>query len=800
MSVAFRTYVPHPVNAAFGRPGATPRWASGAKDCVGTALNESSKVWFTMAGGILTEVCYPTVDTANSRDLRFYVSDSKTFFDEEGTDTDASIEYIDSKAPAFQITNTAKSGAYRIVKRVFTDPEANSLVMHTSFRPLKGAAKDYRLYFQFAPHIKNRGSGNSGRCADYNGQTYLMAWRDDVSAALTSDIPFLKMSAGFSGVTDGWHDLRDNYIMDWEFDYASDGNIALTAEVPSFTDFTLVLSFGRDEVEAVLESAKTLSRSIRTIEREYIRGWHRYMSNLESLSRASLDNGRRYHASAIVLKTHEDKTYKGGVITSLAAPWGEARGDGEPAGYRLVQPGDLAKTAFAFMAMGDLTTAIASLNFLRNAQNEDGSWPEYMGVDGSVYPTPSLRTRSLDHISLPIVLAWRLKKAEEIGDEYYPMVKKAVSYILRHGPVSEQDEITGISPSLLASEVSALVCAAEWAAEVDIADSEYLFSTADSWADSIEQRTFIECKCADEASRGHYVTRVKSAPECISLAEALPHALVYSTMRRFAGLPHQRGELLNAGFLDLVRYGVRDARDPKVLSSIEAVDAHLRFEYPGGVAFYRFGSDGYGEQDDGSPFDGSGVGRPWPLLTGERGGYEAVSGGDAAAYLESLEGFAGPALMYPEQVWDSSDIPERSLFTGRPTGSAAPFVPAHAEYIKLLRAKKEKRSPDVIDEVKNRYAKGRTRQRITSWKKTDAATAARSADAIRISSHKNADLLWTDDDWQTKSEVPLHDSGFGIFYIDFKPDTFLPGSTLTFTFHYTEPEEWEGRNYDIRIE
>ncbi|MBI5455062.1 MAG: glucan 1,4-alpha-glucosidase [Deltaproteobacteria bacterium] len=798
MSVAFRTYLPHPVNAAFGGPGVAPRWASGAKDGVGTALGESSKVWFTIAGGILTEVFYPTVDVANSRDLRFYVSDSKTFFDEEGTDTYASMEYIDNRAPAFQITNTAKSGAYRIVKRIFTDPEANSLVMQTSFKPLKGSAKDYRLYLQFAPHIKNRGYENSGRCADYNGQTYLMAWRDDISAALTSDIPFLKMSAGYSGVTDGWHDLRDNYIMDWEFDYAPDGNIALTAEVPAFTDFTLVLSFGRDEVEAVLESAKTLSRSIRTIEREYIREWHRYLHGLDNLSRASLDSGRRYHASAIVLKTHEDKTYKGGVIASLSVPWGEAKGDAESIGYHLVWPRDLVKSAFAFMAMGDAGTAVATLNYLKNTQSEDGSWPQNMWING----TPFWKYIQLDQVALPVLLAWRLKKAGEVGDEYYPMVKKAASYLLKYGPVTEQErweENRGLSPSTLAAEVAALVCAAHWAEEVDIGDSGYIFSTADSWATRLDELTFSECDCLGEGVPGHYLRIVQPPPEYLPPSEQVCHALVYNRNRP-KDQPHHQGELVDAGFLDLVRYGLRDAKDERILSSIRVADRYIRFSYPGGTAFYRFNGDGYGEKEDGSPFDGSGVGRPWPLITGERGVYEAVAGGDADLYIKSLEGFANDGLMFPEQVWDRPDMPLRSLRTGKGTGSATPLVWAHAEYIKLLRTKKDRRGCDVIEEVLKRYVADKTQCRMSEWKKTSLIETARSADIIRIISPEKADLLWTDDGWQTKAENEMPDTGFGVCHFDFKPDSFRPGTTLTFTFRYTETGEWEGKNYGIRVE
>lgn len=799
MSVAFKPQLPFFPHEAFGKPGAAPNWARASKQGVGTARNDSSRVWFTIESGVVTEVYYPTVGTANSKDMKFIITDGKTFFDEEGVDTVSEIEYINDKAPAFRVTNTAKSGAYSLTKKIVTDPSANSLVMNVRFKALRGSPLYYRLYMLFAPHIKNRGYDNSGRCAEYLGRGYLMAWREDITAVLSSDAPFLKMSAGFSGSSDGWQDLHSDLVQDWFFERAEEGSIALTAEVGhNGGEFNIVLSFGRDEIEAVLESAKTLGRGYREIEREYIRGWKRYINSLERLGNWSLDGRRRYWASAMVLKTHEDKTHKGGLIASLSVPWGEAKGDRDAGGYHLVWPRDLCKGAFAFMSMGDGETALNTLKYLQNTQSADGSWPQNMWISGEPY----WNSVQLDEVALPVILAWRLKGMGMAGPEFYPMVKKAASYIVINGPVTDQErweENMGFSPATLAAEITALVSAAHWALEMgEHSDSEYLFTVADYWQTRLEQWTFSQCDCMGADVPGHYMHIVQSAPESLTSDEQLCHAIVFNRNRPM-DVPHHQGELVDAGFLDLVSFGVRHPKDEHIVSSLEVVDRMLRFETDGRTAFYRFNGDGYGEKEDGSPFDGSGKGRPWPLITGERALYEILADGDPGPYMKSLEGFANEGLMFPEQVWDGDDIPDKRLQRGRGTGAATPLMWAHSEYIKILRTLKDWAGCDTVSEVKKRYVDKGVQLRMSAWKKNRPIHVASTKDIIRIIAFRKASLHWTQDNWNTESEDPMTETTLGVWYMDFKPETFESGSKLDFTFHYTETDEWEGRDYELRV-
>lgn len=786
------------MNEPFGKPGLPPNWSPASKQGVGTSYGETSKVWFTIANGVITEAYYPTVDVANTKDIQFIITDGRTFFNEEKKDTICAIEYIDPGALGYRITNTAKNGKYRIVKDILTDPGAQSLLMKISFEAIEGKPEDYNLYLLFAPHIKNRGYENSGRVMSYKGFDFLIAWREDITAALTADIPFKKMSVGYSGYSDGWQDLKENFKMDWSFSEAENGNIALTSEIElsKRTEFTVCLSFGGSEVAAATEAISTLGRGYSLIEREYIKGWKKYLSGLKNLRRSSMDEGRLYRISAMVLKAHEDKTH-GGIIASLSIPWGEAKGDGESGGYHLIWSRDLVKAAFAYMAMDDLETPVRILKFLAKIQKHDGSWPQNMWLDGSPY----WRGVQLDEVAFPIILAWRLKNAGVLSEDYYLMVRKAASYLAKEGPVTEQErweENSGFSPSTLAAEISALVCAAHWAQEEgEEREAQYLFDTADYWAASIEEWTFSQCDCLSKEDPGHFLRIVSKPREALAPTEEFCHMEVFLKNIPIAAVHHQ-GQIVDGGFLELVRYGLRAANDPHIIKSLRLVDMMLKKEMPYGPIFYRYNHDGYGEKEDGSPFSGSGVGRPWPLLSGERGIYELIAGGNPDPYIKAMEGSANEGGIIPEQVWDAEDIPDKGLFKGRGTGAAAPLMWAHAEYIKLLRTKQDNKGADIMPEVYERYARFKRTLGMNAWKRNKPIKFASTSHILRIVTREPATLHLTTDNWNTKEERTLSETGLGLYFVDFKPNTFKPQTRLLFTFQY-EDGRWEGADYEISI-
>ena len=786
------------MNRAFGKPGIPPNWSTASKQGLGTACNNTSKVWFTIANGTVTEVFYPGIDIANTRDLQFFITDGETFFDEERRNTSVKVEYIDSKALAYRIINTAKNGRYKIVKNILTDPYGQSLLMKVSFKPLKRG--DYKLYLLLSPHIKNQGHGNSGKCASYNEREYLIAWRENIALALTADRPFKRMSCGYSGYSDGWQDLKDNLRMDWTFERAEDGNIAMMAELDPTGEFAIALSFGKDDAEAALEANNTLARGYQIIEEEYIKGWKVYLSGLDDLSNEGFDRGRLYWISAMVLKAHEDKTHQGGIIASLSIPWGEARDDTEAGGYHLVWPRDLVKAAVGFMAMGDMETPVRILKFLAMTQKPDGSWPQNMLLDGRPYWSGI----QMDEIAFPVILAYRLKKLSMLKEDFYPVVKRAVSFILKEGPITEQErweELSGFSPSTLASEITALVCAAHWAKEIgETKEAGYLFDIADYWQSRLEEWTFTSNGCLVPGFTEHYERIASIAPENLDRG-----GTEYQIFLPLKNLPptvmkeHSQCSVVDGGFLELVRYGIRDPKGEHILKTIPVVDSLLKVDTPNGPAWHRYNVDGYGEKEDGSPFDGSGIGRAWPLLTGERGMYEFLAGNNPDLYIKTMEGFANEGGMIPEQVWDSEDIPHLGLFKGKGTGSATPLVWAHAEYIKLLRSKKDCKGCDIIQEVYDRYVRQETRSPLAVWKKNKPVKKMVVSDTMRIVTFKPALLHWSRDHWKTVNDDLLQPTSLGLFYFDIPAGTFLPMEEFLFTFFYPSDKIWEGRNYQISI-
>src|SRR5271155_1940033 len=158
-----------------GWPGIPPRWTSSAKTGAGTALNQHSKVWFTLSHGIVNEVYFPRVDQACTRDLGLLVTDGQSFFSEEKRHCTFENKPFEPGVPAFEVTNTEIDRRYRIHKEVFTDPYRNVVVQSVRFEPLRGQLSDYRLYALLSPHLANCGYRNTGWVGDYKGVAMFLA-------------------------------------------------------------------------------------------------------------------------------------------------------------------------------------------------------------------------------------------------------------------------------------------------------------------------------------------------------------------------------------------------------------------------------------------------------------------------------------------------------------------------------------------------------------------------------------------------------------------------------------------------
>ena len=133
---------------------------------------------------------------------------AQTYFSEEKRDARSETSQVAPGVPAYQIRNTAVDGRYRIEKEVLTDPWRDVVLQRVRFVPLQGTLADFRLYVLLAPHLANRGSGNTAWVGDYKGTPMLFAERDNYALALASSAPWLARSVGFVGVSDGWQELQ----------------------------------------------------------------------------------------------------------------------------------------------------------------------------------------------------------------------------------------------------------------------------------------------------------------------------------------------------------------------------------------------------------------------------------------------------------------------------------------------------------------------------------------------------------------------------------------------------------------
>jgi glucoamylase len=238
---------------AFGWPGIEPRWTRSAKDAVGTAYSTASRVWFTVSSGIVNEVYFPTIDRPQVRDLQFLITDGESFFHDERRFLDNSIEYLANHTLGYRMTCADREGRYKIVKELITDPHESCLLARTRLEADPSWLKKLRLYVLLAPHIEVGGWGNNGNVAVIAGREILTANKEGIWLALMATVPFVHRSCGYVGRSDGWQDLTDNYRMDWSFDSAANGNIALCGELDLSREheFTVGLSFGHGLQPAV---------------------------------------------------------------------------------------------------------------------------------------------------------------------------------------------------------------------------------------------------------------------------------------------------------------------------------------------------------------------------------------------------------------------------------------------------------------------------------------------------------------------------------------------------------------------
>jgi glucoamylase len=793
-----------------GWPGIPPRWTSSAKSGVGTALNQHSKVWFTLSHGILNEVYFPRVDQACTRDFGFLVTDGKSFVSEEKRQCTFENKPFAPGIPGFELINTEISGRYRIRKEIFTDPYRNVVLQKVQFEPLQGQLGDYRLYALLSPHLANCGAANTGWVGEYKGVPMFFAQHDGSALALASSAPWKKMSVGFVGSSDGWQDVSSHFQMQWEYQRAENGNIACTGEIDLGAcngEFIMALGFGSTSTEAGQQARSSLLEEYDEVRRHYVTQWENWQKTLLPLDNPSRQTNL-YRASTAVLRTHESKDFLGGIIASLSIPWGFNKGDEDLGGYHLVWPRDLVETAGALLAAGAGNDAVRVLRYLEATQEADGSWAQNLWLDGRSY----WGGIQMDETSFPILLLDLLRRHSASGlgklERWWPMVRKAASFILRNGPVTQQDrweEDAGYSPFTLAAGISALLAAAEVAELTGHSDAaSTLRDAADAWNDNIERWTYATGgDLAQQVGVEGYYVRI--APSDGDDAVASPTQGFVPIKNRPLGENNMEraSHLISPDSLALVRFGLRAPDDPRILNTIRVIDALLKVQLPQGPCWYRYNGDGYGERKDGSAFDGAGVGRPWPLLAGERAHYELAAGHpkEAEKLLAVIEGSTvGYSRLLPEQVWDADDIPAFELFRGKPTGSACPLVWAHAEYVKLRRSLRDGKIFDQPPQTVQRYLVEKPERKFFGWRFNNKTRSVPRNKTLRLVLLNPALVHWSVDDWKTMQDSDARDTGLGTYVLDLPTASLPSGSNATFTFYWTKESRWEGTDFSVIVE
>jgi glucoamylase len=740
---------------AFGSPGVDAMHGPARKSFLGTALTTratDSQVYFTGYRGIVSEVYYPVLDTTESVDLQFLVGDTASGSVDEEKLQQYQAAQTDPRTLSWRVSTANAAHHWQIDKIVYSDPKRNSLIERVTFRALNGTRLgDHALYLLFKPHLDNVGAGNTAWTASAaDGRTMLLGRRNARFSALAVSLPWKAQGAttmvsnGFVGQSDGWTDLLGGAApdrkMDWTYSSATNGNVAQIGWLEpgdasaSNVSFDVVLSFDSASANGAMQTASaTLADNLDALRAQYDAAWHAYAAGL-STQNGSADDA--YYLAAMTLKTMQDKS-NGAMIAGIGTPWGETNGDGNLGGYHLVWSRDLFKFANALITAGDAATPAAVVHYLFDTQQQKtdcgraeydangcaqgfsrvGRFPQNSWVSG----WPYWQGTQMDEQAMPILLAWRLGPG--VYGPLWPQIRLSADYIVETGPWTFQDrweENAGYSPSTIAAEIAGLVAAARIAVENgDTARAGRYLAAADDWQQNVTRWTFTS---NGFYGGGRYYVRINpasmnrsgSGPQVFE-PSSYPDSGQSYLVKNGGGTRDERA-VVDGGFLELVRMGVKRADDPTIVSTLAAYDAVLASTIAGSnQAWFRYNFDGYGEHNDGGNFDGTGVGRAWPIFTAERGMYSIArdgSGGSGKPYLDAIKTYATPEGFIPEQIWTkSTTLPENwqvltpaSFAVGAPTGSMAPLNWAMGEYISLLASIQAGRVIDIPSVVCARYA------------------------------------------------------------------------------------------------
>ena len=747
--------LPAPKPAPSG-PGPRPNWTTGEKYGIGTVADhdsaDPSRVWFTLTEGSLTEVRFPRVDLMNLRTLDFLVVDAdadaaytarthnETRRDDDADTIDRRAEVVEEDALCFRhvVTETGdgRGHEWTLTAEYVADPEHDALLVDVEFDAADG--NEYEVYAVADAALTNTGATDRGlrlegsdgyQLVARDSEAYDQAGAPDpllidedgeeysVAAAMSPPGGFEWATVGVAG-SEFLGELFAAGTPPNPERSVDDKSVVLVGRLGSGTGVSETVAVGfaenADTAAALGEAAGALSRGYETARAAYRDSWERFLDD-RTLPASVRDDDtlrKQYKTALMCLRAVEDKTFLGAGIASPSVPWGEAVSAEEPRGYgyNFVWSRDLYQVVTAFEAAGDVGIGVQALEYIYEyQQDDDGFIPQNTYLNG--------RTRwggeQMDNVSFPQVMAWMLRERGYGFDDVdygYRNVKRSADYVARNGPETAQErweEEAGYSPSSIAAEIAGLGCAADIAAdEGHDVDALVWQALADEWTDRVETVTATTSGTARHTHTPYYVRVTRDGD---------PDAGHLRTLANDGPTLDER-EIIDAGFLELVRLGIKPADDEVVRNSVAEVDGTLRVDTPYGPGFYRYNGDGYGERavvDEGAPWsvESKGKGRLWPIFTGERGEYELVYGTDAgdlapATLLETMAGFANSGRMLPEQVWDREHATDYNWEFGKGTGAATPLAWSMAQYVRLAHGVDAGAPVETPSVLRERYVDG----------------------------------------------------------------------------------------------
>jgi glucoamylase len=761
---------PSAESAAPGGPGAQAYLDLARKDCFGTARNTTSKVWYSVADGVLSDTFSPSIQNSNVNTVQYIVTDGKSFSDMQQRDMTYTVSSPDRSGMVCQVTSRDPQHGFALTTDYLTDPARDSVVMHTTLEALKGttqaAVERLKVYVRYDAQIDNTGGGGqtnslpnnadidpaTGALVSSDTTTPTGPWAANVAGALLADRRFTTESSGFVGTpSDGLAQLDSYHRLRYQYTTATDGNVVQTAQIndPS-RPFTLALGFGPTASQAIDAAQHTATTPYSTTLGSYEDGWHAYDGSLNS---PPAGDARSYWLAANVIKAAEDKTHLGAFVAAPADPWGQSMlAVTTHAGYtyRSVFARDSYETFTGLLADGDLTSARQMVRFLfDDAQQPDGSFPRDSELDGSVAPD-TYGLYEIDEDAYPILMAWDTGFA---GDKtlYTEHIRRDADFIVAHGPAYGEDrweEHIAYSPSTIAAEIAGLTAAAHLAQEAgDPTRAELYQATADDY-----QRNVKSWTVTDTGPYGDHRYFIRLSPT------GDPNAPETYNLNNGSLNNVDQRSVVDAGFLELTRLGELPANDPDVTTSLKVVDSILERQTPSGPGWHRYGvqadgsTDGYGDcyepdptdcSPSGAPsYNGVGSGHLWPILDGERAEQELQAGDPSGAesLAATMNNMSWGIGLMPEQVWEDPDIPAAPYgsnpatasigFTdGKAAGSATPLIWAEGQYVRLIRDLQTGKLVDQPAITRDRYVSGGppTQVAVTISSPANGATVGGSA-------------------------------------------------------------------------